>query len=80
MNVTRLLAKHGSYKAGTGNELTDAYVYETWVPQLRRYASMRQVPVPALSPIRALLSTRDPFSLRVHAPGTRPNPHPSPSY
>jgi hypothetical protein len=46
VNVTRLLAKHGSYKAGTGNELTDAYVYETWVPQLRRYASMRQVPAP----------------------------------
>ena len=42
MNVTRLLAKHGSYKAGTGNELTDSYTYETWVPQLARYATMQQ--------------------------------------
>ena len=42
VNVTRLLAKHGSYKAGTGNELTDSYTYETWVPQLARYATMQQ--------------------------------------
>jgi hypothetical protein len=33
--VTRLLAKHGSYRAGTGNELTDTYTYEIWVPQVR---------------------------------------------
>ena len=33
--MTRLLAKHGSYRAGTGNELTDTYTYEIWVPQVR---------------------------------------------
>ena len=35
VNVTRLLAKHGSYRAGTGNELTDTYTYEIWIPQVR---------------------------------------------
>ena len=34
VNVTRLLAKHGSYRAGTGNELTYNYTYEVWVPQV----------------------------------------------
>jgi hypothetical protein len=35
VSVTRLLAKHGSYRAGTGNELTDSYTYEVWIPQVR---------------------------------------------
>ena len=35
VNVTRLLAKQGSYRAGTGgNELTDTYTYEIWIPQV----------------------------------------------
>ena len=46
-------SKRVCLQAGTGNELTDAYVYETWVPQLRRYASMRQVR-PYEAPIQPL--------------------------
>ena len=42
VNVTRLLAKHGSYKATTKNDLTVSYAYESWVPQLECYATMEQ--------------------------------------